>query len=864
MKRIAVLVLACVTEPYAEMVRTIRRTWGNRRIEGVDIFYVYGNVRGGDETREIARYTHRTPPTVEAGDIERFGDVLIAGCADLVGEQEDCLLWKRLLAFDHLSRDGDYDLIYTVCAASYVDLPQLVRNAARMPRTRAVSGPVSIDPAHSAPFVSGASMLLTADVARALGRRRREIIAGNVYGFRDDLTIGRWIASHISTVPLAEFIDDVVECRPLRPEHVFVVTSRQSVDYVDKARDRHRPVPGAHHYHFDSRRPDDMARFHRRHFDPRRHTVDGAGGSISQVQIFGERCSGTNYLAALVSNNFAGVELTTEFGWKHWFIRGHEPRGRPNRSTDRECVRSLADSDDTLFVVIHRDPFDWLRSLHRRPYHAPGHWNIPFSEFIRKPWFCAEPTRANPLWPESETGEYFIEEADNVVRLRTQKAEHFLGLGSVVRNVVHLRYEDLAADPTLLAGVAERFGITLKHPEVADETVHFGGTDGEAFESPRPYPPIADDDHEFIRATLDWEVEAKLGYTDRGDVTSRGTVSGARQPATDTASDRLLVILERDVGLFSMVEQVLNTLHLLERHRIDRIPVVLLGRDIAYFDPDGHDGRTTVWEYYFEPLIEEWPAERVLDILGDRALDLVASRRLLQERLRGLRDFPDRIHRVPSPSTRDLTNLRELSKIPAAADWQWTEDFTPTVDGQRSEGLPGRAERARLLKKWIRPRPRLVGRIEAFHGAHLAGHHVIGVHVRGTDLLPGAEGPSDLDLRPFFAEVDARLDAPGRESCRVLVASDDHSYVADFRERYGDLCVAYDAVRSGSADRLAGSGPTGQLMPGFLTRGDGRAVMNGADVVAEFGLLCRSDHLVHNGSTIARLASSTIDDSVRI
>lgn len=352
----------------------------------------------------------------------------------------------------------------------------------------------------------------------------------------------------------------------------------------------------------------------------------------------------------------------------------------------------------------------------------------------------------------------------------------------------------------------------------------------------------------------------------------RGSRAATRSAAP--ASDRLLIILERDVGLFSMVEQVLNTVHRIERHRIDRIPVVLLGRDIAYFDPDGYDGRTTVWEYYFEPLTEEWPAQRVLDILGDRALDLVASRRLLQERLRGLRDFPDQVlgirgtpdraHGVQPLTVADLANLRELSKIRAAIDWQWTEDFLPALVGQGRDEPKSRAVMAGLLRRWIRPRPSLATRAEAFHAAHLAGHHVIGVHVRGTDFLRDADGPDALDLTRFFSEVDGRLTEVGRESCRVLVASDDQSYVTRFHERYGDLCVALDAVRSNSGDPLAGTGPTGKTMPGFLAGGGHRAAQNGADVVVEFSLLCRSDQLVHNASTVARLASWVVGHGVRI
>ena len=38
---------------------------------------------------------------------------------------------------------------------------------------------------------------------------------------------------------------------------------------------------------------------------------------ISKVQIYGERCSGTNYLESLIKLNF-NVEITWLYGWKHF------------------------------------------------------------------------------------------------------------------------------------------------------------------------------------------------------------------------------------------------------------------------------------------------------------------------------------------------------------------------------------------------------------------------------------------------------------------------------------------------------------------------------------------------------------------
>ena len=41
--RIAILVLACASPPYDELIEAIRRTWGSPTVPGLDIYYLYGN-----------------------------------------------------------------------------------------------------------------------------------------------------------------------------------------------------------------------------------------------------------------------------------------------------------------------------------------------------------------------------------------------------------------------------------------------------------------------------------------------------------------------------------------------------------------------------------------------------------------------------------------------------------------------------------------------------------------------------------------------------------------------------------------------------------------------------------------------------
>jgi hypothetical protein len=235
---------------------------------------------------------------------------------------------------------------------------------------------------------------------------------------------------------------------------------------------------------------------------------------IRYVQIFGERCSGTNFLTSLVYKNFRDIELTREFGGKHWFIRDHKPRPPGNNSTDFQSKRSLKNSDDTLFLVIYRNPFDWLRSLHRKPYHAPEHWGLNFSDFIRKKWISYETSRLNKDWPEAKDDYYFIEEAENILQLRTQKIRHLNQLETVVRNLCFVNHEVIANRVDLLGKIADQFKIELKHPVIQGENRYLSGhaTKANHFAA-KAYPAIGEEDLEFLQLNLDWKIENSIGYT---------------------------------------------------------------------------------------------------------------------------------------------------------------------------------------------------------------------------------------------------------------------------------------------------------------------------------------------------------------
>ena len=74
---------------------------------------------------------------------------------------------------------------------------------------------------------------------------------------------------------------------------------------------------------------------------------------MKKITIYGERCSGTNYLEELLLLNFE-VEIIWDYGWKHFF-----------------GFNDLNNSDDVLFIGIIRNIYDWINSFFREKHHLP-------------------------------------------------------------------------------------------------------------------------------------------------------------------------------------------------------------------------------------------------------------------------------------------------------------------------------------------------------------------------------------------------------------------------------------------------------------------------------------------------------------
>jgi hypothetical protein len=293
--------------------------------------------------------------------------------------------------------------------------------------------------------------------------------------------------------------------------------------------------------------------------------------------------------------------------------------------------------------------------------------------------------------------------------------------------------------------------------------------------------------------------------------------------------EQLHVICERDVGLFSLIQQV--TANIPWAIAENRIPVVYFGANTCYWTPNGYRGKDTVWEYYFEPVVPGHSAasipESIRQLISAAPPSAYEMGYLADDQAFVSSHFGDHPH---------------LTGVALRIPYQWDD---PSDALRRAAKV--------ILDGYIRPRAYILRKVNDFYARQLAGHHIIGVHARGTDATSKQEKRSfrqgSLVLSRYVVEIERLVATQPR--AKVFVASDEQSSLDYLTRAFGSRVIAYESVRH-RAGAAAGRGPTGWIMPAYIAGDRDVAAKNGEDAVIEYLLLSRCDYLIHNGSSLAR------------
>lgn len=143
---------------------------------------------------------------------------------------------------------------------------------------------------------------------------------------------------------------------------------------------------------------------------------------IKKVTIYGERCSGTNYLEKLLKINF-DIEIVWCHGWKHFY-----------------GFSDLSNSDDVLFIGIIRNITDWTNSLYRTPYHLPETLTMNIDSFLTNEVYSHE----NNVEIMQDRNIYTNERYKNIFELRHTKNKFLIeDMPKLVKNYLLITHESL-------------------------------------------------------------------------------------------------------------------------------------------------------------------------------------------------------------------------------------------------------------------------------------------------------------------------------------------------------------------------------------------------------------------------------------
>lgn len=213
---------------------------------------------------------------------------------------------------------------------------------------------------------------------------------------------------------------------------------------------------------------------------------------MKKIQIYGERCSGTNYLEDLINQNCDAI-VTSEYGHKHMF---------------NMMAKRKSPDDKAVYVFMYRNPYDWLRSLHMNPHHtSPEYWNLSFADFIRKkPWICD--VYEGPGFVKEYDG--VIERYDgNVIDLRNNKNSILADMWMTGYST-NIKYEDVRSNPEgTLAALCTTLEIPMKG---LFQSVYTTRKEEDGTYKRKVYMKISKNDLDYINTHLDWMHETRIGY----------------------------------------------------------------------------------------------------------------------------------------------------------------------------------------------------------------------------------------------------------------------------------------------------------------------------------------------------------------
>lgn len=163
---------------------------------------------------------------------------------------------------------------------------------------------------------------------------------------------------------------------------------------------------------------------------------------LNKVTIYGERCSGTNYLEQLLVTNFE-INIIWNYGWKHFF-----------------GYNDLSNSDDVLFIGIVRNIYDWINSFYREQHHLSLEFR-DLTKFLDGEFYSVYDLQNNEIMQDRnlENNKRY----KNIFELRHVKNKFLIEImPKLVKNYLLITYDDLINNFNGIMNEIKKYNLIVK------------------------------------------------------------------------------------------------------------------------------------------------------------------------------------------------------------------------------------------------------------------------------------------------------------------------------------------------------------------------------------------------------------------
>jgi len=164
---------------------------------------------------------------------------------------------------------------------------------------------------------------------------------------------------------------------------------------------------------------------------------------MKKVTIYGERCSGTNYLEELLLLNF-DIEIVWDHARKHFF-----------------GFNDLSNSDDVLFIGIIRNLEDWINSLYREKHHLSHNLTENIDTYLNNTFYSIYENNTEIIEDRNmETNEKY----KNIFELRRIKNKFLIEkMPTLVKNYCLITYDELSNNFIDIMNKLRDCGLKIKN-----------------------------------------------------------------------------------------------------------------------------------------------------------------------------------------------------------------------------------------------------------------------------------------------------------------------------------------------------------------------------------------------------------------